>query len=141
MLAVLDNPLATAKVEALRREISKLPQYQPVTKHYFHGGMYCREVYRDAGVALVGAIHRKAHFYLIVYGTVILNGGEEVTGPSLQLSIPGTQRAVFSKTPVLCMTFHATHAKTVEEAEMELVEECPESMYGPGNVLKQGVLT
>ena len=128
------------KVDALQEELSKLPQYEPETKHYFHGGMYCREVFRHAGVLVVGAVHKKEHFYLIVSGTVVITDGEgnaqEVTGPHLFQSKPGTKRAVYAITDTLCMTFHATEATTVEEAETELVEADPDSMYSLGNQVK-----
>jgi hypothetical protein len=140
--------LMQQKVEALQSELAKLPQYQPETKHYFHGGMYCREVFRHAGVLVVGAVHKKEHFYLIVSGTVAITDGEgnveEVTGPHLFQSKPGTKRAVFAVTDALCMTFHAIDATTVEAAEAELVELEPSSMYAPGNLIKhdaQEVLT
>lgn len=128
------------KVETLQQELSKLPQYEPETKHYFHGGMYCREVFRHAGVLVVGAVHKKEHFYLIVSGTVAITDGEgnvqEVTGPHLFQSKPGTKRAVYAVTDALCMTFHAIEATSVEEAEAELVEVEPDSMYSLGNQVK-----
>jgi hypothetical protein len=128
------------KVELLQQELSKLPQYEPETKHYFHGGMYCREVFRHAGVLVVGAVHKKEHLYLIVSGTVAITDGEgnvqEVTGPHLFQSKPGTKRAVYAVTDALCMTFHAIEATTVEEAETELVEVEPNSMYSLGNQIK-----
>ena len=127
------------KVKALQAEVSKLPQYEPATKHYFHGNMYCREVFRHAGVLVVGAVHKKEHFYLIVSGTVAIttdDGAQEVTGPYLFSSKPGTKRAVYAITDALCMTFHAIEAKTVEEAEAELVEAEPDNMYSPGNQIK-----
>jgi hypothetical protein len=138
----IDQPLGLMqqKVEALQSELAKLPQYQPETKHYFHGGMYCREVFRHAGVLVVGAVHKKEHFYLIVSGTVAITDGEgnvqEVTGPHLFQSKPGTKRAVYAVTDALCMTFHAIDATTVEAAEAELVELEPSSMYAPGNFIK-----
>jgi hypothetical protein len=146
----IDQPLGLMqqKVEALQSELAKLPQYQPETKHYFHGGMYCREVFRHAGVLVVGAVHKKEHFYLIVSGTVAITDGEgnvqEVTGPHLFQSKPGTKRAVYAVTDALCMTFHAIDATTVEAAEAELVELEPSSMFAPGNLIKhdaQEVLT
>ena len=128
------------KVELLQEELSKLPQYEPETKHYFHGGMYCREVFRHAGVLVVGAVHKKEHFYMIVSGTVVITDGEgnarEVTGPHLIQSQPGTKRAVYAVTDALCMTIHATEASTVEEAEATLVEVDPNSMYSLGNRVK-----
>lgn len=127
------------KVAALQVELSNLPQYEPKTTHYFHGGMYCREVFREAGVLVVGAVHKKEHFYLIVSGTVAITtdeGVQEVTGPHLFSSKPGTKRAVYAITDALCMTFHAIEAKTVEEAESELVEDEVGNNYSPGNQIK-----
>lgn len=128
------------KVEALQEAISAMPQYQPETKHYFHAGMYCREVFRHKDVLVVGKVHKKEHFYLIVSGTVVITDGSgeavEVTGPTLLLSKPGTKRAVLALTDTVCMTFHVTDAVTVEDAETELVEEDPKAMYAVGNVVK-----
>ena len=132
------------KVDVLQAELAKLPQYQPQTNHYFHGGMYCREVFRHAGVLVVGAVHKKEHFYLIVSGTVAITDGnghmEEVTGPHLFQSKPGTKRAVYAVTDALCMTFHAIEATTVEDAESQLVEIEDNGMYLPGNVVRQELL-
>lgn len=137
--------LATIEsVARFKSELAKLPQYEPETKHYFHGGMYCREVWRDAGVALVGKVHKKEHFYLVVTGRLMVkaDGHEAIeVGPgTLMLSHPGTQRAVFSLEPSLCMTFHRTDATTVEEAEAELIEEDPDCLYDCFNRVKPGVL-
>lgn len=132
-----------AQIEHLQAELSRLPQYEPLTKHYFHGGMLCREVWRAAGVLVVGKVHLKEHFYLIAEGTVRIttdDGVQELTGPHLVLSKPGTKRAVLSVTPALCMTFHRTDALTIEDAEADLVESDPSSMYEAGNKPKQEVL-
>lgn len=132
------------KVQALQDVISQLPQYEPETKHTFHAGMYCREVWRPAGVIIVGKVHKKEHFYLIVSGTVAITtdeGVKSVTGPTLLCSTPGTKRAVYAETDALCMTFHVVDAKTIEDAEQELVEEDDSSMFTLGNKLKNEVLT
>lgn len=131
------------KVDLLQTELMKLPQYQPETKHYFHGGMYCREVFRHAGVLVVGAVHKKEHLYLIVSGTVSIttdDGAQKITGPHLFLSKPGTKRAVYAETDAICMTFHVMDKKSVEEAEAELVEIEENTMYLSGNIVKQEVL-
>ena len=127
------------KVEALQAELLKLPQYEPITKHTFHGGMYCREVFREAGILIVGKVHKKEHFYLIAGGTVAIttdDGVQIVTGPHLLCSKPGTKRAVYAETDALCMTFHRIESTNVEDAEAELVEHDPESMFGVGNKIK-----
>lgn len=127
------------KVEALQTELSKMPQYEPETKHYFHGGMYCREVFRPAGILIVGKVHKKEHFYFVVSGTLAIttdDGVQEVTGPHLFCSNPGTKRAVYAMTDALCMTFHRVESDNVEDAETELVEHDPKSMFGIGNKAK-----
>jgi hypothetical protein len=97
-------------------------------------------VFRHAGVLVVGAVHKKEHFYLIVSGTVAITDGEgnvqEFTGPHLFSSKPGTKRAVYALTDAVCMTFHATEATTVEEAEATLVEADASTMYSLGNKVK-----
>ena len=127
------------RVEALQDEISKHPQYEPPTEHVFHGGMYCRQVWRPAGCLIVGKVHKKEHFYMIVSGTVKVttdNGLQTITGPMLLCSTPGTKRAVFAETDALCMTFHRVESSTVEDAESELVEDDPKSMFTIGNKIK-----
>ena len=136
---LLPNVPLRQRVENLQREISKLPQYEPKTTHTFHAGMYCREVWRPAGVLVVGKVHKKEHFYLIVSGTVAIttdDGVQLVTGPHLLCSTPGTKRAVYAETDALCMTFHVVDAKTIEDAEAELVETDENSMFTIGNNLK-----
>jgi hypothetical protein len=132
-------PSMRDRVSHLQEELQRLPQYEPETKHYFHGGMYCREVWRKAGVLVVGKVHKKEHFYLIVSGTVAITtdeGVQRITGPRLLKCAPGTKRAVFSETDALCMTFHVLDAQTIEEAELELVEPDPSDMYTAGNRLQ-----
>ena len=136
--------LMRQKVEALQKAVSQMPQYEPLTKHTFHGGMYCREVFRHAGVLVVGKVHKKEHFYLIVGGTIMIttdDGVQYVTGPQLLCSKPGTKRAVYAETDALCMTFHRVESDNVDDAEAELVEDDPTSMYAIGNQIKAKELT
>ena len=139
------RPLPSAdRIAVLQQAVMDLPQYEPPTEHIFHGGMYCRQVWRPAGCVIVGKVHKKEHFYMIVYGTVRItadDGVRVITGPALLCSKPGTKRAVYAETDALCMTFHAVDAKTVEDAEAELVEDEPNARLGVGNKLKQEVLT
>ena len=128
------------RVADLQKAVSQMPQYEPMTDHIFHGGMYCRQVFRHAGVLVVGKVHKKEHFYMIVSGTVAIttdDGAIEVTGPYLFCSKPGTKRAVLALTDALCITIHRADSDTVEAAEDELVEEDPDSMYTVGNQLKR----
>lgn len=135
------------RVERLQRQMAALPQYEPQTEHYFHAGMYCRKVFRHAGVLVVGKVHKKEHFYVIASGTVAVTtdeGVQRLTGPCILQSAAGTKRAVEALTDAITMTFHICNSLTVEDAERELVEDDDTAMFGPGNLLKserQGVLT
>lgn len=139
-----DRPLDVRdRVLALQSALVRMPQYEPITEHYFHGGMYCRKVFRHADVTVVGKVHKKEHFYLVVSGTVAVttdDGVQVITGPHLLCSKPGTKRVVYSVTDALCMTFHRVDSTTVEDAEEELVEHDPASMFTIGNKLKNEVL-
>jgi quercetin dioxygenase-like cupin family protein len=126
-------------VEKLQEEISKFPQYEPPTEHIFHGGMYCRQVWRPAGCVIVGKVHKKEHFYMVVSGTVSVttdDGVQTLTAPALLCSKPGTKRAVFAETDAICMTIHRVDSNTVEDVESELVEDDLNSMFAVGNKVK-----
>ena len=142
-LSVLDMMTTPAplreRVEALQVEVSKFEQFEPPTEHIFHGGMYCRQVWRPAGCLIVGKVHKKEHFYMIVSGTVRIttdDGVQTITGPFLLCSKPGTKRAVFAETDALCMTFHRVESNTVDDVESELVEDDPTAMFTIGNKAK-----
>ena len=131
------------KVEALQVEVAKHNQYEAPTEHLFYGGMYCRQVWRPAGCLIVGKVHKKEHFYMVVFGTVAVTTDEGVkliTGPQVLCSKPGTKRAVYAETDALCMTFHRVESNTIEEVELELVEDDPLSMFSIGNKIKNQVI-
>ena len=143
MNEVITPDIMRERVATLQTQLAKMPQYEPLTKHTFHGGMYCREVWREAGVLIVGKVHTKEHFYLIASGTVAVttdDGVRLITGPELVCSKPGTKRAVYAETDALCMTFHRVESTTVEEAEAELVEPDETAMLGFDNKLKKTLL-
>ena len=128
-----------SKIQSLQAEVSKLPQYEPETRHYFADGMYCREVFRIAGSLVVGKVHKKEHFYIVADGIVAVvtdEGMKEIEGPKVIISKPGTKRAVYALTDATCITVHRTDKTDLEEVEAELVEDDENSMYGVGNKLK-----
>jgi hypothetical protein len=133
-----------SSVHRLQAKVLELPQYEPKTTHHFYGGLYCREVYRDAGVLVIGRVHRKEHFYQLVSGSILITQDDreavQVDAPALLRSKPGTKRAVYSLTDAVCMTWHATTATTPEEAELELVEPDESSAYTADNKVKPGYL-
>lgn len=137
---LLQSSLAD-KMQRLKGEMAKIPQVELPTEHYFADGMYCRVLPRKAGMVIFGKVHKKEHFYVVCTGTVAVttdNGVQQVTGPRVIVSKPGTQRAVWALTDAVCMTVHRTDKTDIEEVERDLIEPDDEALFGPGNVLKSG---
>ena len=129
-------PSVRKQVEALQAEMLKFPQFEPPTEHMFHGGMYCRQVSIPAGCTIVGKKHKQDHFLMIMSGEVrIVDDGEAQTiqAPMLVKCIAGVKRAIHAVTDTVFMTFHATDAVTVEQAEEALVEFDESSPFTLGN--------
>jgi len=137
--AVVQSAESRQAVEALQVELSKLPQVELPTEHIFHGGMYCRQLFQPAGSLVVGKVHKKEHFFMVVQGTVAVTGDSETllyTAPFMLTSKPGTKRALYAETDVVYMTIHRADSTTIEAVEDELVENDPTSMFAVGNKIK-----
>lgn len=137
----VSQPTTHAQIDALSNAMRSLPQWEPVTRHYFADGMYCREVARPAGTLIVGKVHKQEHFYIVMTGEVEITGAgqipQHVTGPRVIVSPVGTKRVVYAHTDAVCMTVHRTDETDIEKIEAQLVEDDPDAMYLPGNVLKR----
>jgi len=133
-------------VEAMSENVLKfeavvktLPQYEPETIHTFYAGLYCREAKLKANQLAVGRVHKKEHLFYIVSGIVNIttpDGVEVITGPAMFKSKPGTKRACHTLTDAHFLNIHIAESTNVEDVEKELLEDDPDSMFGPGNVLK-----
>lgn len=118
-------------IERLQATMAAMPQadLSDHTKHYFADGMYCRELFRPADTLIVGKVHKKEHFYIVLSGEVTLIGDgfrERIKAPRIIISQPGTKRAVLSHTDAICITVHRTDSRDLDEIERELIE--PEDM-------------
>ena len=127
-------------IERLQVALSKFPQLELDTKHYFADGMYCRWVFRPKGALVVGKVHKKQHFYIVISGEVEVAGGPDgpkrMKAPCIVVSEPGTKRAVLALEDSVCITVHRTEYTDIEDIENDLVEDDPNSMYLPGNRLR-----
>lgn len=114
-------------------------QMELPTKHHFADGMYCRELFRPKDTTIVGKVHKREHFYIVLSGEVTIVGDgkrERVRAPRIFVSAPGTKRAVYAHEDSICITVHRTFETDLEAIERELVEPDETSLYGPGNVLR-----
>lgn len=145
-LAIAPGRDAIARLQA---EISKFPQYEPITGHHHADGMYLRTVWCPAGTVITGKVHKQAHFYVVLTGVVAVTTEDGVRvldatrdGPQI-LSCPvGTQRAVHVLEDAWRITVHQNREGLTDIGELEdsLVEQDETSMYLPGNKLKPEAL-
>lgn len=136
----VDQPRRKANVLDLQKALSTLPQYEAPTEHYFADGMYCRVVFRPKDCIIVGKVHKKEHFYMVVKGAVaVIQEGtprKVYKAPSIIVSQPGTKRAVVALEDSVCLTVHRTDKTDLAEIEKELIEDDPTALMGPDNKLK-----
>lgn len=126
-------------IQALQRACREYPQIPLTTHHYFSEGMYCRELLVPADTILVGKVHKKEHFCLLVKGDMtVLGEGERKTlsAPCIFVSKPGAKRAGYAHNDCVFITIHRTDETDMETIEQELIEDDPDAMYVTGNLLK-----
>ena len=127
-------------IDRLQEAMLEFPQLELDTRHYFADGMYARELFRPAGTTIVGKVHKKEHFYIVLVGEVTVisdDNHETIIGPKVLVSKPGTKRAVYAHTDAICLTVHRTSFTDLAEVENDLVEADDTSPYLPGNTLKK----
>lgn len=93
-------------------------------KHIFTPGIYAREITIPADVAMTGKIHRERHLNFLVSGRVKVftefGGLEEMEGPLVMVSEPGTKRALHTLSEVVWTT---VHHNPNNETDLEKLEE------------------
>ena len=135
-LALPDGAPTRAKIEQLQAAMRALPQVTLETLHYFADGMYAREVRRPAGTTIVGKVHKREHFYIVLTGELTIAGDgyrEHVVGPRIFVSQPGTKRAVYAHTDAVCLTVHRVASQDLDEIEAELVEPDDTALFDARN--------
>jgi len=131
------------EIQRLQHEMSKLPQAELPTEHYFHGGMYCRKMICPAGALIVGKVHKKDHFFLCAKGEMIAwteNGMKHLYAGDVVESKPGTKRVIMAILDAIGINFHLTDKTDLDEVEAELVEPDVFSMFDSANKLKAPAL-
>ena len=131
------------EIERLQKVMATMPQVELPTKHHFAQGLYCRELFRPAGTTIVGKVHKRGHFYIVLSGIVSVVGGEKpetFEAPVIIVSQPGTKRAVFAHTDAICITVHATDLTDLEAIEAELIEPDETALFDANNQMKPELL-
>lgn len=129
------------QIDSLQRTMRDLPQLELPTKHYFADGMYLRELFRPAGCTIVGKVHKREHFYIVLSGEVTVTGDgkppERIKAPRIIVSAPGTKRAVYAHVDSICITVHRTTETDLDAIERELIEPDETALFDAHNRLKQ----
>ena len=137
----LDTPRKPGAVADLQAVMRQMPQAQLETSHYFADGMYCRVVPRPAGCVIVGKVHKREHFYMVVKGAVavVQDGAEEKVyeAPAIIVSKAGSKRAVVALVDSVCLTVHRTDETDLDKIEAELIEHDPTALFDAHNRLRE----
>ena len=128
------------KVLALQEELKHFPQVECPTFHHFCDGMYAREFHCPKDVVAVGKIHKRAGFFAVMSGTMLVTTNDVprvMKAGEFIITQPGTKRAVFGIEDSVCVTFHRVDSGTDMAAiEKELIEFEPGAMLDYDNKVK-----
>ena len=110
-----EAPVAKPTLEAVRRLESAMLEtgdglpIDQLTRHFYCDGIYAREFFHPADTYLVGKMHRKENFFVLLAGEVTLwteHGMKRVRAPFWAITKPGTKRVAYAHTDSIVMTFH-----------------------------------
>ncbi|SDC25489.1 hypothetical protein [Paraburkholderia lycopersici] len=121
------------KIEALEREIQKLPQVDCPVWHYFAPGLYARKMLIRKGTALTGAVHKTEHLCLISGDITVTTdeGVKRITDAHAVLSSkPGAKRAGYAYEDTYWTTVHATCETDLDRLVSELTESQSSELLG-----------
>lgn len=123
-------------VEALEREIQKLPQVECPVRDFFADGTHAREMTIPAGVVLTGAIHKRECLCILSKGTLMVTtpeGMKMVSAPYTFVSGPGEKRAGFAVTESVFTTIHKTNETDPDRAVEDETESKADELLGGAN--------
>lgn len=139
MNALVDQGPTRVQVEHLQRVMSALPQAEIPTSHLFADGVYVREMRCLADTTMVGKIHKREHFFMLVAGSMTLTGDglapRRVEAPFVCVGRPGTKRVVYAHTDCVVMNIHRTDSQDLDEIEEELIEPDKTALFDARNDL------
>ena len=124
------------RVLELQEIMREMPQVELQTDHYWADGMYCRVVARPAGTVIIGKVHKREHFYMVLKGAVQV-GKDVYEAGSVIVSKPGTKRAVIALEDSICCTVHKSKKRNLDKLEKQLIEPDKKALFDSRNKLKE----
>lgn len=112
----------------IEARLLQLPQADFSLVNRFADGLYARQVTMCAGTLVSSKIHLKEHLAFVMAGDISVwtdQDYQRIQAPQVIVTQPGTKRILLAHADTVWITVHACNAKTVEEAEAELVSNDP----------------
>tara|TARA_R100000656_G_scaffold60656_2_gene46988 strand:+ start:4115 stop:4687 length:573 start_codon:yes stop_codon:yes gene_type:complete len=107
------------------RNPEEISEYNPL-RHFFADGCYIREIFNPAGELIVTKIHKVAHPYFLMKGTMSIlteEGEQRISAPFYSITKPGTKRIIYAHTDCIFITVHATDKTDIKEIEKDIATE------------------
>lgn len=123
------DPEIRAQIMRFQEELLKHPDtflgdsdFCPL-KHSFAPGVYVREIFIPAGMAIVGKIHKHEHPNFLMSGEVVVitegKGAERLKAPLSMISPAGTKRVVFALADTVWITVHENREDITDLVKIE----------------------
>ncbi len=123
---------------AIHDHLCKYEQAETPTEHYFANGMYCRSCTVPQHALVVGKVHKHDHLVMVLKGRITVwseHGRQDLVAPYIGVCSAGAQRLGFAHEDTVFVNIHRTDKTTLAEAEADIAEDFPTSMYGVGNTI------
>lgn len=128
-------------IDALQAAMVDMPQIELPTEHYFADGVYVREMRCAEGSLIVGKVHKREHFFILLSGEMTLTGDgcapRRICAPFMSISPPGVKRVGLAHTDCVVMNIHRTDSTDLDAIEKELIEPDETALFDAHNNLKE----
>lgn len=112
------NEIDDLSIVEIQEEMKQLPQTRLKLVHHFADGCYARELHMSRGNALVGALHKTNHHWILSKGKILLRNGNEseiLTAPYHGITKSGDKRLMVCIEDCVMTSFHVTELKDIDE--------------------------
>lgn len=112
------------QVMQVQAAMQAMPQLELQATMHFTDHACARELFMPAGAALVGRMHKTKHLLVVCSGTVRMTAEglmQDITGPCVLHTTPGTKRLILALTDATLITFHVTEETDVDRIAEQIL--------------------
>lgn len=113
-------------VVEIQDDMKQLEQIELPVFHHFADGCYARELHIKKGDALVGALHKTNHHFVVSKGKIMVRNGDEsiiLTAGYHGITQAGDKRFIYGLEDSIMTTFHVTDLTDVDEIGCKILGE------------------